>query len=90
MTMPYPPCANNSKGQKSWGNNSRCLDKCSDRKGHIVDIATFMSVEAKAMLLPEIGMYGTQSVDKVHSGGTAACSKTFNHVLKMLSCEALP
>ena len=36
-----------------------------------------MSVEAHALLLPETGMCGLQSIDKAHSWGTAACRTTF-------------
>jgi hypothetical protein len=53
-------------------------DTSSNRKGYIIDVETFMSVGAHTMILPERGMYGSQSVDKAHSWGTAAFRKTFN------------
>ena len=52
-----------------------------------MDVKTFMSVEAHAMLLPEIGMHGSQSVNKAHSSGTAACRKTYK-CQKVFSHEA--
>ena len=76
----YPLGQNSKKLQKQHVvlcGHRRCLrapseDTSSDRKGHIVDVETFMSVEAHAMLLHEIGMYSSQSVDKAFSWGIAA------------------